>query len=254
MLWSRRIRVLALVVVTGAIALAVMGIWARHAPEHSAPVMIVLRGIADPDHPRGQLDDQSALVYARRTGFKGEVLDVAGNTGPESEQVKMALDRIRRDQTVAAIYGFSGGGYNARTIWKELTAAERQRIRKLVVIGSPGVAKSDFAEASDVLIKSDPPEGHMAGPKALLEIPRHQYRGGRLSLQIFRKVDDRRQSTARASLPKAPLLFSCIGFGNVTKATSRSFHVSQNKYRRGSYLCSRRNITERRCCIGTRQA
>jgi hypothetical protein len=81
----------------------------------------------------------------------------------------MALDRIRGNETVAAIYGFSGGGYNARTIWEELTAAERQRIRKVVVIGSPRVAKADFAGASNVLIKPDPPEGQMAGPKSLLE-------------------------------------------------------------------------------------
>ncbi len=169
MLRSGRIKVLALVVVTGAIALAVMGSFVRHAPNHSTPVMLVLRGIADADHPRGQLDDQSALAYAQRTGFKGEVLDIAGNTGPENEQVSIALARIRHDETVAAIYGFSGGGYNARAIWKELTPAQRHRIRKVVVIGSPGVANADFAEASDVVIKSDPPEGHMAGPKALLE-------------------------------------------------------------------------------------
>lgn len=170
MFWSRRIRVFALVValVTGAIALAVIGIWELHAP--ATPVMLVLRGIANADNPRGQLDDQSALAYARRTGFKGEVLDVAGNTGPESEQVRMVLDRVRRGEIVSAIYGFSGGGYNARAIWKELTAAERERIRKVVVIGSPGVAKADFAGTSDVLIRPDPPEGHMAGPKALLEL------------------------------------------------------------------------------------
>ncbi len=88
-------------------------------------------------NPRGQLDDELALEYARRLGFRGEVLDVAGNTGADSPQVKMALERVRRDETVTAIYGFSGGGYNARLIWKELTATERERIRKLIVIGSP---------------------------------------------------------------------------------------------------------------------
>jgi hypothetical protein len=43
------------------------------------------------------------------------------------------------------------------------------RIRKIVVIGSPGVVKSDFTGNSEVLIKADPPEGHMAGPRVLLE-------------------------------------------------------------------------------------
>jgi hypothetical protein len=39
----------------------------------------------------------------------------------------------------------------------------------VVGIGSPGVEKTDFVGSSDVIIKPDPPEGHMAGPKALLE-------------------------------------------------------------------------------------
>jgi hypothetical protein len=141
------------------------------APEQSASdqVMLILRGIANSQNPRGQLDDESALEYARRLGFRGEVLDIAGNTGPDNPQINMALDRIRRDETVTAIYGFSGGGYNARLIWKELAVAERERMRKVIVIGSPGVTKADFPENSDVLIKDDPPEGHMAGPKVLLE-------------------------------------------------------------------------------------
>ena len=132
-------------------------------------VMLILRGIANSDNPRGQLDDSSALQYARRRGFRGELLDVAGNTGADSPQVNMALERIRRDETVTAIYGFSGGGYNARLIWRELTAAERERIRTIIVVGSPQVAKADFPGKANVRIKSDPPEGHMAGPTVLLE-------------------------------------------------------------------------------------
>ncbi len=61
------------------------------------------------------------------------------------------------------------GGYNARRIWAELTAAERERIGKVIVVGSPGVTETDFPGASDVLIKRDPPAGHMAGPKVLLD-------------------------------------------------------------------------------------
>jgi hypothetical protein len=104
---------------------------------------------------------------------------VAGNTGADSPQVMLALERLRRDETVTAIYGFSGGGYNARMIWKELNAAQRERIRTVIVIGSPGVGKIDFPGNSDVLIKGDPPEGHMAGPKVLLESldPEWQPRG-----------------------------------------------------------------------------
>ena len=115
-------------------------------------------------------------------GSGGEVLDVAGKTGADSPQVTMAVERIRRDDTVTAMYGFSGGGYNARAIWKELTAAERERIRNIIVVGSPPVAKADFPGSSDVLIKADPPEGHMAGPKVLLESLDQERRPG---------VDDR---------------------------------------------------------------
>ncbi len=81
----------------------------------------------------------------------------------------MALDRIRRDDKVTALYGFSGGGYNAKRIWPELNAAERARIGKVTVIGSPGVGKADFPGSAEVVVKQDPPAGHMAGPKVLLE-------------------------------------------------------------------------------------
>ena len=81
----------------------------------------------------------------------------------------MALDRIRDDPSIAAIYGFSGGGYNARHVWAGLTAAQRERIRRVIVVGSPGVAASDFPGMPYVVIKPDPREGHMAGPKALLQ-------------------------------------------------------------------------------------
>jgi hypothetical protein len=137
--------------------------------DNSRQVMLILRGIANPENPRGQLDDEAALAYAGRLGFKGEVLDIAGNAYSGSPQVEKALERIRADRVIAAIYGFSGGGYNARLIWKQLEPRHQERIRKIVVIGSPGVAKSDFPGSAEVLIKPDPPEGHMAGPRILLE-------------------------------------------------------------------------------------
>jgi hypothetical protein len=129
-------------------------------------VMLILRGIANAGHPRGQLDDASALEYARRLGYRGEVLDVAGGTGT---QVKLALDRIRNDEGVTAIYGFSGGGYAAQRIWSQLDGDERSRIGKVVVLGSPGVQADDFPGTTDVVIKRDPPAGHLAGPKVLLQ-------------------------------------------------------------------------------------
>ena len=162
---------LALVLLTGSIAYAMAGFRlvatsGQHPPN---AVMLILRGIASAEAPRGQLDDESALKYARRVGYHGEVLDVASNGSADGAQVKMAIDRIHHDEKVRAIYGFSGGGYNARRIYARLNRTERQRIRKIVVVGSPGITQADFPESADVLIKNDPPAGHMAGPKALLD-------------------------------------------------------------------------------------
>ena len=134
--------------------------------ESDEEIMLILRGVANAGHPRGQLDDKSALEYARRLGYRGEVLDIAGGTGT---QVKMALNRIRNDEEVTAIYGFSGGGYSAQRIWSQLDEDERARIGKIVVIGAPRVHKRDFPGNTEVVIKRDPPAGHLAGPKALLE-------------------------------------------------------------------------------------
>ena len=152
-----------------AISLPALGMQDQARADQSTAVMLILRGIANSENPRGQLDDGAALEFARRLGFRGEVLDVAGEARAHSPQVGMALDRIHQDEKVAAIYGFSAGGYNVRRIWKELTAEERERIGKVIVVGSPGVARTDFPGKAEVVIKDDPPAGHLAGPKILLE-------------------------------------------------------------------------------------
>ena len=134
----------------------------------SGEVMLILRGIANSEHPRGQLDDHSALEYARRLGYRGEVLDVAGGNGA---QVKMALDRIRRDdEGDRALRFFRRRLQRPAHLESQLDADERARIGKVVVIGSPGVDEDDFPGSADVVIKQDPPAGHLAGPKALLEL------------------------------------------------------------------------------------
>jgi hypothetical protein len=131
--------------------------------------MLILRGVANSENPDGQLDDQSALEYARRVGFRGEVLDVAGDSGGGNGQVQQALARIRADNGITALYGFSRGGYNARLIWAELSGPERARIQKEIVVGSPGIEKAHFPGSRAVIINSDPPEGHLAGPRSLLQ-------------------------------------------------------------------------------------
>jgi pimeloyl-ACP methyl ester carboxylesterase len=127
--------------------------------------MLILRGIADAENPRGQLDDQSAKLYALSSGYGGKVLDIAGGT---SEQMQLALDHIRANPRVTALYGFSGGGYTTQRIWSQLSQQERARIRKIVVVGAPGLTEASFPGAKQVVIQPDPPEGHMEGPRALL--------------------------------------------------------------------------------------
>ncbi len=127
--------------------------------------MLILRGIASAESPRGQLDDESAKLYALRSGYGGKVLDVAGGT---AEQMQMALDEIRSDPRVRALYGFSGGAYASAKIWAQLSEEERTRIRKVVIVGAPGITEASFPGAEEVVIQPDPPEGHMAGPRALL--------------------------------------------------------------------------------------
>ena len=134
--------------------------------------MLILRGIAGHyagrDWPRGALDEPPALEYARRRGYVGRVLDVAGATGPNSPQTQMALAEFRRDGTAIALYGFSGGGYNVLHIINALTQAERGRLRLVVVLGAPGNRPALYRGSWELVYRLDPPGGHMDGPRALL--------------------------------------------------------------------------------------
>ena len=134
--------------------------------------MLILRGIAGHyagrDWPRGALDEPSALEYARRKGYVGQVLDVAGATGPKSPQTLMALAEFRRDETVTALYGFSGGGYNVLHIIKALNNTERARIQLVVVLGAPKNPSNLYKGPWELVYRVDPPGGHMDGPRALL--------------------------------------------------------------------------------------
>ncbi|MBX3513092.1 MAG: hypothetical protein KIT15_12155 [Xanthobacteraceae bacterium] len=145
--------------------LLAIGIYA-HAYAMPRGTMLILRGIAADNAPKGQLDDFSATLYALRGGYGGQVLNVAGGTG---EQMKMTLDRIHNDPNVTAIYGFSGGAYTTANLWNQLTPQEKSRIRKIVIVGAPGVTAQSFPGAANVVVQDDPPEGHMEGPRALLQ-------------------------------------------------------------------------------------
>jgi hypothetical protein len=141
-------------------------------PDPVKPVMLILRGIkghfAGRDWPHGALDEPSAIEYARRMGYVGRVLDVSGEAYDGAPQVTMALAELRRDQNVQAIYGFSGGGYNISHIVAHLATAERARIKLIVVLGAPNDPASMFKGPWQLVYRTDPPGGHMDGPRALL--------------------------------------------------------------------------------------
>ena len=134
--------------------------------------MLILRGIAGHyagrDWPRGALDEPSALEYGRRKGYVGQVLNVAGATAPKSSQTLMALAEFHRDPTVAALYGFSGGGYNVLHIIKALAPVERARLQLVVVLGAPKNPRNLYKGSWDLVYRTDPPGGHIDGPRALL--------------------------------------------------------------------------------------
>lgn len=134
--------------------------------------MLILRGIAGHydgrDWPRGALYEEPALEYARRRGYVGQVLDVAGTTGERSQQTVMSQAAFRRDTSISALYGFSGGGYNVRHIIDGLNPAERSRIRLVVVLGAPNNPEQMYKGSWELVYRKDPPRGHMDGPRALL--------------------------------------------------------------------------------------
>ena len=138
----------------------------------SGTTMLILRGIAGHysgrDWPRGALDEPPALEYARRRGYEGRVLDVAGATGAHSEQTLMALNQFRSDKAITSIYGFSGGGYNVLHFIRALSSAERERLRLVVVLGAPKSPEHLYKGPWELVYREDPPGGHMAGPRALL--------------------------------------------------------------------------------------
>jgi hypothetical protein len=175
--------------------------------------MLILRGnrgnYADEqgqpfNYGRGALHEWAAKEYARRRNYEAVVLDVAGNANPpkpgekygtrdDCPQTVQALAKFRSDDSIAALYGFSGGGFDVWWMLKLLNAKERKRIELVVVLGAPERPQSDF-EASmftggswEVVYKTNPlpsaefvPKGvppHMFGPEWLLtETPAGRYR------------------------------------------------------------------------------
>ena len=72
---------------------------------------------------------------------------------------------MRRRDLIISLFGA------ASALWPLASIAQQRKVPTIgvLVVGSPGVEESHFAGNPYVLIQPDPPEGHMAGPKALLE-------------------------------------------------------------------------------------
>lgn len=131
----------------------------------SLGIMLILKGI------NNLLHQDPARDYAIREGFEPMILPESGEAvGPVSDrpQVAAAINRIE-SVGITAIYGFSGGGYNAVHIYNLLPKKFKEKIIKIIILGSPGVTKEDFPGVSDVTIYNNPKVHHMDQPDQFLK-------------------------------------------------------------------------------------
>lgn len=120
-------------------------------------------------YPDGALHEKAAKDYATCRGFDGDVLDVSGDPLKNGDrdnnpQTVQAVMKLKADASYAAIYGFSGGGYDVLHILKHLKPEELKRIELVVVLGAPPgkngyPAKSDFESERFVSRKNPDTKG-----------------------------------------------------------------------------------------------
>ena len=142
--------------------------------------MLILRGKAGTyalpgekarEWPTGALDEPAALEFARLRGYTPKPLNVAGYSGG-GKAMQMALEEIRKDDEVFALYGFSAGGYTIYHILRALKPKERDRLALVVVLGAPPPPDIHLYRGPwELIFRLNPPAGHMAGPRALLARP-----------------------------------------------------------------------------------
>lgn len=125
--------------------------------------MLILKGI------QNKLDVESAKTYAEKLGYEPYVLNESGENGVGNPQARAAIKAINSDSTITAIYGFSGGGYNTRRIYSSLSAEKRKQIKRIDILGSPGVTRNNFNGVSIVNIIPNSPRSHMDTPRWWLE-------------------------------------------------------------------------------------
>ena len=164
------------------------------------PKMLILRGnrgnfpdeFGKPhDYATGTLHEDAAKKYAMLRGYDGFVLPVSGDppaqpkadtlsakkpeklTRAQSPQTLLAIKTIKDDSAIAALYGFSGGGYNVWWIIRRLEPAELQRMKLIVVLGAPDRPRAEFEASNfsdkganwELVYKTNPPRSDPVIPK-----------------------------------------------------------------------------------------
>jgi hypothetical protein len=112
------------------------------------------------DYPDGALHEQAAKDYATCHDLDGDVLPVSGDSlkgnRDKNPQTLQALAKLKdKDSPYAAIYGFSGGGYDVLHILKQLNREELKRIKRVVVLGAPPVDEKGKESADGYPQESD---------------------------------------------------------------------------------------------------
>lgn len=160
--------------------------------------MLILRGTSGEredeeghphNYPEGAMHVDAAKEYARRKGFQPVVLDLAGDpkNHRHSKQTLKAMEMIHGDKSIKGLYGFSGGGYSAYWIIRDMKSADLDQLELVVVLGvetkyapQSGYEAPTFKDAKKhwaLVYKNDPPQdnpavkgkdAHMYGPEALL--------------------------------------------------------------------------------------
>jgi len=160
--------------------------------------MLILRGTSgqreDEDghphnYPEGAMHVGAAKEYARRKGYVPVVLDLPGELGnhQHSQQTLKAKEMLHGDKSIKALYGFSGGGYSAFWIIRDMKSEDLDRLELLVVLGveTRHASQSSYEAATfkdpkkhwALVYRNDPPkdnpavkgkDAHMYGPEALL--------------------------------------------------------------------------------------
>jgi hypothetical protein len=162
------------------------------------PTMLILRGNSGSYqdeqgkahyYAKGALHEGPAKDLATRRGYTPQVLDVSGDATPpppgsppdtpgtrnDSPQTIKALQAFRRDKSITAFYGFSGGGYNVWQILKQMTPDECRRVDLVVVVGvDTDKPASEYDQSKfiggdwELIYRPNHPKNHMFEPEALL--------------------------------------------------------------------------------------